>query len=144
MHVIVRGALSRASLAPGFPQSVASLDPRPPLRDVRPLGDLVAAATARTRLTVRLLGVAAGAALLLGTIERYAVIAYAFAGRAAAFAARRARRAIPPRARHGQPAVDGGRRPETGHPARPCTTGDTRRGLVARIRVSVALRCGLE
>ncbi|MFL5579089.1 MAG: ADOP family duplicated permease [Gemmatimonadaceae bacterium] len=94
MHFVVRGP-PLSALAPAFRRAVAAADARVPLWDVRTLDDVVAAPTARLRLTALLLGAAAGAALLLGAVGLYGVIAYAAAGRAPEFAVRLALGATP-------------------------------------------------
>jgi predicted permease len=95
MHFVVRSELPLARLTPLLRQAVRSLDPRVPIWDVRTLRALVGEATARTRLTLLLLGVAALGTLALGAIGLYSVIAYAVAGRVPDFAVRLALGAQP-------------------------------------------------
>jgi predicted permease len=71
---------------PGFldevRRAVWSLDPDLPLVNVAILSDLVQRSVARTSFTLRLLGVAAGMALILGLAGVYAVISYGVSRRA--------------------------------------------------------------
>ncbi|HSA57510.1 MAG TPA: ABC transporter permease, partial [Gemmatimonadaceae bacterium] len=76
---------------------VRELDPRVPPTDIRTLGTLVDDATARVRLTLLLIGVAGGAALLLGVIGVYSVVSYAANGRVREFGIRLALGAAPTR-----------------------------------------------
>ena len=78
-------------------QIVKELDRRIPPTDVRTLGSLVDAATARVRLTMLLIAVAGTAALLLGVIGVYSVVAYAANGRVREFGIRLALGAAPTR-----------------------------------------------
>ena len=64
---------------------------------VRTLGSVVADATARVRLTMLLIAVAGAAALLLGVIGVYCVVAYAANGRVREFGIRLALGAAPAR-----------------------------------------------
>jgi len=85
---VVRSALPLEQLAPTFRAAVSSIDSRVPLWGVRTLDSVVADTTARTRLTMLLLGVAALATLLLSAVGLYSVIAYAAAARTREFAVR--------------------------------------------------------
>jgi predicted permease len=88
MHFVVRSSQPLTALAPSLRRAVASIDPRVPIWDVQTLDDLVAESTARLRLTMLLLAVAATATLLLGAVGLYSVIAYSVAGRSGEFAVR--------------------------------------------------------
>jgi len=76
---------------------VKQLDRRAPVARVRSLGSLVDDATARVRLTMLLIAFAGGAALLLGVIGVYSVVAYAANGRVREFGIRLALGAAPAR-----------------------------------------------
>jgi predicted permease len=78
---------------------VTAIDPRVPAVDIRPLDALVDSATARVRLTMLLIAVAGGAALVLGVIGVYSVVSYAAAGRVREFGIRLALGAAPSRVR---------------------------------------------
>jgi predicted permease len=73
------------------------LDHRVPASAVRTLTGVVADATARVRLTMLLIAVAGGAALLLGVIGVYSVVSYAANGRVREFGIRIALGAAPTR-----------------------------------------------
>jgi putative ABC transport system permease protein len=91
----VRG--TRLPSRPAIQGIVKELDRRVPVAGVRTLGSLVDDATARVRLTMLLIAVAGIAALLLGVIGVYSVVAYAAAGRAREFGIRLALGAAPTR-----------------------------------------------
>jgi ABC-type antimicrobial peptide transport system permease subunit len=79
-------------------QNVATeLDHRVPASSVRTLSAIVDDATARVRLTMLLIAVAGGAALLLGVIGVYSVVSYAAAERIREFGIRIAVGASPAR-----------------------------------------------
>jgi putative ABC transport system permease protein len=95
MRFVVRSALPLETLVPAFRAAVRSVDPRVPIWDVRTLESVVAATTARLRLSMLLLGAAAFATLCLGAIGIYSVVAYTMAGRAPELAVRLALGASP-------------------------------------------------
>jgi hypothetical protein len=76
---------------------VNELDPRVPATNVRTLGSILDDATARVRLTMLLIAVAAASALILGMIGVYSVVSYAAAGRVREFGIRLALGAAPKR-----------------------------------------------
>jgi putative ABC transport system permease protein len=97
VQYVMRG--TQLPAASTLQQIVRELDPRVPATSVRTLGSIVDAATARVRLTMLLIGVAAAAALLLGVIGVYSVVSYAAAGRVREFGIRLALGAAPRRVR---------------------------------------------
>lgn len=95
VQYVIRGTqLPTASTIQGI---VTALDKRIPPTNIRTLGSLVDDATARVRLTLLLIGVAACAALLLSVIGVYSVVAYAANGRVREFGIRLALGAAPAR-----------------------------------------------
>jgi predicted permease len=95
MQYVIRGTQLPAA---GTIQSIVkALDHRVPPTNIRTLGSLVADATARVRLTMLLIAVAGAAALLLGVIGVYGVVAYAANGRVREFGIRLALGAAPAR-----------------------------------------------
>jgi predicted permease len=83
--------------APALQQIVKELDPRVPAASVRTLDALVSNATARVRLTLLLIAITGVAALLLGVIGVYTVVAYAANSRVREFGIRLALGAAPTR-----------------------------------------------
>ena len=82
---VIRGTAPTAATIRGI---MRELDPKIPAVDVKSLDALVGEATARVRLTMVLLGVAAAAALMLGIVGVYSVVSYAAAGRMREFGVR--------------------------------------------------------
>ena len=74
---------------------VAGLDARVPAANIRAMASIVSDATARVRLTLLLIAVAGAAALLLGVIGVYSVVAYAANSRVREFGIRLALGAAP-------------------------------------------------
>ena len=95
VQYVIRG--TQLPAASTIQEVVRALDRRIPPTNVRTLGSLVDDATARVRLTLLLIAVAAGAALLLGVIGVYSVVAYAANGRVREFGIRLALGAAPAR-----------------------------------------------
>jgi predicted permease len=86
--LVVRGSAPAATLAPAVRGVLRALDPHLPLANVRPLGTIVAASAAHTSFVMLLLGCAAIAALALGTVGLYSVLAYSVQRRTREFGIR--------------------------------------------------------
>ncbi|HVX39902.1 MAG TPA: ADOP family duplicated permease [Gemmatimonadaceae bacterium] len=95
VQYVIRGP--RLPSASTIQAILTSLDRRIPATNIRRLRSLVDDATARVRLTMLLIAVAGAAALLLGVIGVYSVVAYAANRRAREFAIRIALGAAPAR-----------------------------------------------
>ncbi len=91
---IVLRAAAPESLIPGVRQAVRQIDPGAAI-SFRMMRDLMAAATARQRFELQVLGAFAALAVLLAAIGLYGVMSYAVAGNRPAFAIRMALGASP-------------------------------------------------
>jgi hypothetical protein len=95
VQFVIRGA--QLPSVTTIQEMVHGLDRRVPPTNMRRLDALVSDATARVRLTMLLIGVAGAAALLLGVIGVYSVVAYAANTRVREFGIRLALGAAPSR-----------------------------------------------
>jgi putative ABC transport system permease protein len=95
VQYVIRG--TQLPAAATIQEIVKDLDRRIPPTNIRTLGSLVDAATARVRLTMLLIAIAGVAALLLGVIGVYSVVSYAANGRVREFGIRLALGAAPAR-----------------------------------------------
>ncbi|MFL6513574.1 MAG: FtsX-like permease family protein [Chthoniobacterales bacterium] len=74
--LLMRTSLPAAALEKTIAETVARIDPRQPVHDVRTMSDRVAETWATQRLLTFLLSVFAGLALLLASIGLYGVLSY--------------------------------------------------------------------
>ena len=76
VDVVIRGAGDPLSRVPAVRDAVRAADPRLPIIQPRTVDSVVEESMAATSFTVLLLGLAAGVALLLGTVGIYGVVSY--------------------------------------------------------------------
>jgi predicted permease len=98
VQYVIRGTReTQLPTAPTIRRIVEEADHRVPAANIRTLGSIVDDATARVRLTLLLIAIAGAAALTLGMIGVYSIVAYAANGRAREFGIRLALGATPVR-----------------------------------------------
>jgi putative ABC transport system permease protein len=83
VDVVMHTAGDPMAAIDGVRQALRELDPRLPMVNPRTVEDIVRTSMASTSFTVLLLGIAAGIALLLGTVGIYGVISYVVSRRTA-------------------------------------------------------------
>ena len=81
MNLIVRCAVNPLSLSTGVRSAVRAIDPDQPVTDVRSMEQHLSGSVTRTRLTMLLLAVFSGMAMLVATVGLYGLIAYSVAQR---------------------------------------------------------------
>ena len=81
MTLIVRGSSSVDAMAATIRGVLHDVDPRLPLYNVQTMKSIVDQSTAQQRLDITLLGIFAGAAMLLATLGIYGVVSYSVAQR---------------------------------------------------------------
>ncbi|MBW3534686.1 MAG: FtsX-like permease family protein, partial [Gemmatimonadetes bacterium] len=77
LSLVLRATVPPFSLTPAVRRAVLDVDPAMPIANVRTMERILAASTARTRLTMVLLLLASGVALFLGAVGIYGVVSYA-------------------------------------------------------------------
>jgi len=81
MNLIVRCAVNPLSLSAAVRSAVLAVDPDQPVTDVRTMEQHLSGSVTRTRLTMLLLAVFSGMAMLVATVGLYGLIAYSVAQR---------------------------------------------------------------
>lgn len=81
MTLVIRSGLPPESFVKSVRYLVGRLDPELPLFNVRPLDSILRDSMARLRLSAFLLALAAGCAVLLGTVAVYSLVAFAVRSR---------------------------------------------------------------
>jgi predicted permease len=76
MHIVARTTETAPSLADTLRTAVGRVDPSAPIMAVRTMDDVVASSLAETSLTMTLLSLSAGMAVLLGVVGLYGVTRY--------------------------------------------------------------------
>jgi putative ABC transport system permease protein len=76
MYFLVRTAIPPSDIAAAARQALHNVDPEQPVTGVLPYVDLVGRTTAQRRFSLLLLGIFAGAALLLTAVGLYGVVSY--------------------------------------------------------------------
>jgi putative ABC transport system permease protein len=76
MSVAIRTAGNGMTIVPAFVNAVHEIDANVPIADIRPMSEVISVSTAQRRLTMIMLMIFAGVALILAAVGIYGVISY--------------------------------------------------------------------
>jgi putative ABC transport system permease protein len=97
VSLVVRGDAGVGLLAPGISKVLAEMDPELPIRNIRPMEEVVATTLSQQRYSMWLFAALAGLAFLLASVGIYSVLAYSIRSRVTEISIRMALGASPGR-----------------------------------------------
>jgi putative ABC transport system permease protein len=97
VSLVVRGDTGVGLLAPGISKVLAEMDPELPIRNIRPMEEVVATTLSQQRYSMWLFAALAGLAFLLASVGIYSVLAYSIRSRVTEISIRMALGASPGR-----------------------------------------------